>query len=197
MPVLGLLAMSTVMAAAPTGPSTWYIGDDYPVQAFERRWEGATLFQLTVDPSGKPVNCTIEQSSGHELLDKRACSIAMKRARFMQALGSGGTPAYGVYRTRLNWAIDPAYFAQSEIGPDFEVSLSKMPDGSTGPVSIKYAVEVDAAGNPVACNAFPGSPLVLSELGCAKIKQDFRKTVSTADGRTVAAVQTAWITFSE
>lgn len=198
MPLFEVLALSSVMAAAPTGPSTWYLEDDYPIQAFERRWEGATLFQLTVDPNGKPVFCAIEASSGHEMLDKRACSIAMKRARFMQALGSSGAPSYGVYRTRLNWALDPAYFAQSEIGPDFEISLSKLPAGASGPVSVKYAVEVDAAGNPLACNAFPGNgSVVLAELGCAKIKQDFRKTVSTADGRTVAAVQTAWITFSE
>ena len=197
MPLFELLAMSSVMAAAPTGSSVWFMGEDYPIQAFERRWEGATLFQLTVDTNGKPVFCTIEASSGHEMLDKRACSIAMKRARFMQAMGSSGTPTYGVYRTRLNWALDPAYFAQSEIGPDFEVSVSKLPASATGPVSIKYAVEVDAAGNPVACNAVPGSPMVLNELGCAKIKQDYRKTVSMPDGRTVAAVQTAWITFSE
>lgn len=196
MPVLSLLAMSSVMAAAPAGPSTWYLADDYPVQAFERRWEGATLFQLTVDPNGKPVHCTIEVSSGHEMLDKRACSIAMKRARFMQALSSSGTPSYGVYRSRLNWALDPAYFAQSEIGPDFEVSVSKLPDGSTGPVSVKYAVEVDASGNPVACSAFPGSHRALGELGCEKLKKDYRKTVSMPDGRTVAAVQTAWITFT-
>ena len=196
MPVLGLLAMSSVIAAAPAGPSTWYLGDDYPIEAFERRWEGATLFQLTVDPNGRPVHCAVEVSSGHGLLDKRACSIAMKRARFMQALSSRGTPAYGVYRTRLNWALDPANFAQSEIGPDFEVSVSRLPDGSSGPVSVKYAVEVDAAGNPVACNPFPGSHKTLGELGCAKLKQDYRKTVSTPDGRTVAAVQTAWITFT-
>lgn len=198
MTLVSMLLASSVMAATPTTPAPWFEGDDYPIQAFERRWEGTTVFQLTVDPRGKPVGCTVEESSGHDMLDRRACSIAMKRARFMAALDVSGAPTYGVYRSRLTWALDPSLWTQSEVGPDFEVSLNKLPDGASAPLSVKYAVQVDASGAPVACSAATsGHPEVLNELGCAKIKQDYRKTVAGAAGTPIGAVQTAWITFSQ
>ena len=87
------------------------------------------------------------------MLDKRACSLALKRARFQPALDAKGTPSYGVYRTRLNWALDPELWTQSEAGPDFEVSVNTLPPGADGPISVQYAVLVDAAGVPIDCRA--------------------------------------------
>lgn len=193
-----LLLFSSVLAASPATPIPWFHDDDYPIQAFERGWEGTTVFELTVAPDGRPANCSVETSSGHDILDKRACSIALKRARFAPALDANGAPTYGVYRSRLNWAVDPALWAQSEVGPDFEVSLSKLPDGASGPVSMKFAVLVDAQGTPLDCRAITlGNSKVLGELGCAKIKQDFRRPATIETGTPVSAVRTAWITFTQ
>jgi TonB family protein len=195
---LEFLFASTVAAAAPTVPTPWFEMDDYPVQAFDRRHEGVTAFQLLVDPSGRAVGCTVEASSGHESLDRRACAIATKRARFTPARSASGGPAYGVYRTRIQWAVDPSNYAQSEYGPDFEVSVNRLPDGAATPVSVKYAVEVDASGAPVACSPITsGHSAELTDLGCAKIKQDYRKQVASVSGTPIAAVQTAWITFTQ
>lgn len=195
---LGLLFSSAVLAASPSTPIPWFAEDDYPIQAFERRWEGTTVFELIIDPNGRPAGCAVEVSSGHEILDKRTCSIAMKRAKFAPALDARGAPAYGVYRSRLNWAVDPELWAQSEVGPDFEVSLNRLPDGATGPISIKYAVLVDATGKPLECRAITtGQDDALNVLGCAKIKQDYRRTVALQSGAPVSAVRTAWITFTQ
>ncbi len=190
--------LSALLAASPTTPTPWFFNADYPDRAFERRWEGATIFELTVDPSGRPVGCAVDVSSGHEMLDERACAIALKRAKFEPALDAKGNPAYGVYRSRLNWALDPERWAQSEAGPDYEVSVNKLPDGADSPVSVKYAVLVDASGAPVDCRALTGHfGNVLNDIGCAKIKQDYRKAAMIAPGSPVAAVRTAWITFTK
>ncbi|MGH6658298.1 MAG: energy transducer TonB [Sphingomicrobium sp.] len=195
---LELLFFSAVLAAKPSTPIPWFSEHDYPIQAFERGWEGATVFELTIDPNGQPVGCAVEVSSGHGTLDKRACSIAMKRAKFAPALDAKGVPAYGVYRSRLNWAVDPELWAQSEVGPDFEVSLNKLPAGATGPVSVQYAVLVDTTGKPLDCRAITsGHADILNVLGCAKIKQDYRRAVALQSGTPVTAVRTAWITFTQ
>ena len=193
-----LAFLSALMGASPTTPTPWFVNDDYPFRAFERRWEGTTIFEVAVDPRGRPVGCTVDVSSGHAILDDRACAVALKRARFEPALDSKGNPIYGIYRTRVAWAIDPENWSQSEAGPDFEVSVNKLPDSADGPVSVKYAVLVDANGAPVDCRALTSNyGNVLNDVGCNKIKQDYRKAAMLAPGSPVAAVRTAWITFSE
>ena len=193
-----LAFLSSLLAAAPTTPIPWYIDEDYPFRAFERKWEGATIFDVTVDPRGRPVGCNVDVSSGHELLDEKACSVALKRARFQPALDAKGNPTYGVYRSRLNWAIDPELWAQSEAGPDFEVSINKLPAGASSPVSVQYAVLVDAAGVPIDCRALTlNYGNALNEVGCAKIKADYRRVAMLSPGSPVSAVRTAWITFTQ
>ena len=129
------------------------------------------------------------------MLDKRACATGMRKARFTPAQDATGAPTVGVYRSRLNWAVDPADFVQSEAGPDFEVSLSKLPASADGPVSVKYALMVDAAGKATTCAPISRAQPVLQKLGCDKLMQDYR--VAAGSVAPVAAVRTAWITFVE
>lgn len=192
------LLLSSIVAASPTTPTPWFLEVDYPVRAFQRRQEGATEFEVLVSPDGQPAKCTITRSSSHYMLDERACLVAMQRIRFAPAKAPDGSPSYGVYKSRVNWALDPDNWTQSEVGPDFELSLNKLPDNVDGPVSIKYAVLVDSTGKAVDCNAITtGFGAVLSDLGCTKIKQDYRHVALAKSGATVPAVQTAWITFTQ
>lgn len=197
MSAIGLLLGAAIVPPVPTISPPWVEGDDYPVRAFERRWQGDTLFEVSVDTYGRPIACTIVKSSGHSILDDRACAIAVRRARFRPARDSSGAPAYGVFRSRLNWAVDPALFVQSEAGPDFEVSLNQMPSGAMPPISVKYAVMVDRSGRPTGCNPLGGDhPEVLGELGCAKLMQDYRPPAAAGKKQLpIPAVRTAWITF--
>lgn len=192
---IALLAASGIMSPVPTIAPPWVEGEDYPIYAFQRRWEGATEFELTVDPTGRPTNCVVTKSSGYEVLDQRACTTGKRKARFQPARDAAGEPTYGVYKSRLNWAIDPELFVQSEAGPDFEVSLSKLPASSDGQVSVKYALMVDAAGKATTCNAISQAQPVLVKLGCDKLMQDY--VVGTNNRAPAAAVRTAWITFVE
>ena len=55
--------------------------------------------------------------------------LALKRAQVPspRSMPRAIRPTASIAR-RLNWALDPELWAQSEAGPDFEVSLSKLPD---------------------------------------------------------------------
>ncbi|MBA3670195.1 MAG: hypothetical protein H0W71_09075 [Sphingomonas sp.] len=98
----------------------------------------------------------------------------------------------------MNWALDPDNWSQSEVGPDFEVSLNKLSEGVTSPVSVKYAVLVDASGKPLDCRAITtGHGNALGDLGCAKIKQDYHQLVALAPGSPVSGVRTTWISFTK
>lgn len=194
MPDIASLLLSAALAATPTTPTPWFQSEDYPVRAFQRRQQGTTAFEVVISPDGRPTDCRIVMSSGHSMLDSKACTVAMKRVRFTPAADDNGRPAYGVYRTQVRWALDPVNWAQSEVGPDLELSLSKLPEGAKAPLSVKYAVTVDASGKLTGCA--PISELKaasLAELGCAKLKSDLRRTPAASG---VESIQTAWITFS-
>ena len=193
MPVFATLLM-TIVAPSPTTPTPWFQNEDYPVRAFERRQEGTTAFEVVVKPDGIPAACRIVTSSGHSTLDQRACAIATNRIRFTPASGPDGQPAYGVYRTQVHWAIDPYDWSQAELGPDFEVSVSKLPDGATGPIAVKYTIAVTGDGTVANCTPFASDyAATLGELGCEKLKRDLRRSPPNAG---VESVQTAWISFT-
>lgn len=192
--VAALLFSTAIVAASPTVPTPWFEMDDYPVRAFQRRQQGTTAFEVLVAPDGRPAACSVVKSSGSEILDNSACSITKNRIRFTPAADAAGHAAYGVYRTQVNWALDPENWSQSEVGPDFEVSLNKLPDNATGPVSVKYAVAVDAAGKVADCSVIGGlHAATLGQIGCDKLKADFHRTPAMPG---IASIQTAWITFT-
>ncbi len=191
MPLFALSLAAGIVAATPTTPIPWVEDDDYPSYAFRRGWEGVTVFELAVAADGRALGCTVAQSSGHEVLDERTCKAALRRAAFTPARDGDGTAVPGIFRGQVNWAVDPAKFAQSEAGPDLELSLSEMPDWVEGRVSVKYALMVDATGKPTACSALSGDQAgVLADLGCSRLLSDYR---APAAGN--AAIRTAWITF--
>ena len=49
--VLSMLA-SSLVAATPASPEPWFEFKDYPMQAFEKQWEGVTKFELLIAPDG-------------------------------------------------------------------------------------------------------------------------------------------------
>jgi TonB family protein len=170
---------------------------DYPVYAFQRRQEGATAFELLVDPRGKPVNCIVTQSSGSDALDRQACNVAMRKAHFAAAIDANGAPVYGTYRTKVTWALDPEHWAQMEAGPDLEVNLSQLPEGTVQPVDVKFAYLVDASGR--ASNCTPMGPVhskLLDPLGCQLLTSKAQRPPSAAKAAHADVGQTSWIRFS-
>jgi TonB family protein len=192
MPIFGSLVLSTVIATTPATPLPWFDLNDYPTKAFEREWQGTTNFDVIVDPQGRSADCRIEKSSGHEILDRSACWVAMKRARFTPAIGADGQRAFGVYRSQVVWQRPDRSALQRELGPELEVSVSQLPAGT--PPAVKLAYFVDTAGNPSACTALPDSakqPQQLIDLACQALFHQLPRQAVTANGATVAAVKTA------
>ena len=87
---------AAVVATTPTTPLPWFDLNDYPTKAFAREWQGVTTFAVIVAPDGRAVDCRIVKSSGYEVLDRPACWVPMKRARFTPAVGADRRPAQGV-----------------------------------------------------------------------------------------------------
>ena len=190
--IFGSLLMSAVIATTPASPLPWFDLNDYPTKAFEREWQGTTNFDVIVDPQGRSTDCRIAKSSGHEILDRSACWVAMKRARFTPAIGADGQRAFGVYRTQVVWSRPDRTAIQRNLGPDLEVSVNQLPPGT--PEAVKLAYFVDAAGNPSACTPLPDSakqPQQLIDLACTALFQQLPRAAVTVNGATVAAVKTA------
>ena len=189
--ILSLLASSVVATASAT-PLPWFDLNDYPTKAFQREWQGVTNFTVVVGPDGKPAECRITKSSGYELLDRSACWVPMKRARFTPAVGADGRPAYGVYRSQVVWRRPDRGLLQRDLGPDLEISVNQLPPGTVEPVAVRVAYAVDAAGNPSACTPLDNAaPRQLVDAACTALFQHLPREPVTAHGAAVAAVKTA------
>ena len=192
------LLISAVVAAGPTTPLPWFTFDNYPVKAFEREWQGVTTFSLLVGPDGRQTNCTVVKSSGHDMLDKQACWVAMKKPRFTPARAPDGQPTYGEYRSQVVWSRPDRDFVQQDPGPDLEVTVSALPVGTSEPVGVKFAYFVDAQGNPSECTPLPESerqPRQLIDAACSQFLAKASRTPASLNGTAVGVVKTAAVKF--
>jgi TonB family protein len=194
MTLLATLLVNAVVAAAPTTPLPWYRFADYPMKAFEKQWKGAATFELMVDPEGRPIDCTIIQSTGYTTLDKETCFIAMHRARFSPARGPDGALAYGSYRSMVKWRRPDQDSLQVEPGPDLEVTVSALPEGTKKPAAVKVAYFVNAQGQASSCTVLPESKAQPSSLAEAACKQVLAKGAPALGNR--PTVRTAAILFT-
>ena len=193
MSIIGSLLAGAVIATTPTTPLPWFNLNDYPTKAFAREWQGVTNFAVVVGPDGRAADCKIVKSSGYALLDRQACWVATKRARFAPARGANGAPAFGVYRSQVVWQRPDRGALQRDLGPDLEISSSHLPAGRAGS-AVKVAYYVDAAGNPSACTPLPDSaalPRALVDAACAALFGQLAREPVTAKGAAVPAVKTA------
>jgi TonB family protein len=198
MGIFASLLSNAVIAAAPATPLPWFTFDNYPVKAFEREWQGATTFSLLVGPDGRPANCTVVKSSGHDMLDKQACWVAMKKPRFTPALGPNGEATYGVYRSQVVWARPDREFVQQDPGPDMVVRLGALPAGTIEPAAVKLAYYVDAEGIGSDCTVLPESerqPKQLVELACNALLTRPPVVNQGLNGTKVPVVRTAAVQF--
>jgi protein TonB len=88
--------------ATPSGPAN---SADYPKEALKKGWEGVAAFTIKVDVDGKPYDCKITESSGHDVLDKETCRYIIMRARFKPAIDSNGKPYVSDFSSKLRWKI--------------------------------------------------------------------------------------------
>ena len=201
MPALFLsLLSSAVVAATPVTPQPWFEFKDYPMDAFEKSWEGVTRFQLLIAPDGQVASCSVIGSSGHASLDEKTCFLATKRAKFSPAKGPDGSGAWGVYRSQALWVLPERTMHGANPGPDLEVSVAALPPGTAQPPVVKLAYAVDVQGNPSSCSLMrnaPAQPQSLVDVGCQQLLQEIGKQpVLGPSGQPVAAVKTAAVKFT-
>lgn len=131
-----------------------FSADDMPtyVQA-----DGVTRFEFTrttVNPSGKAQDCAAERSGGDPKLDAWTCAIILRRARFQPATWIDGSPAFGVLRVPVTWAIgyspSPSESAKA-YPPDIDLTVNQLPKGARSPISIVLMIAVDENGKVVSC----------------------------------------------
>lgn len=198
--ILLSLISGSVVAATPTVPPPWYnFAEDYPMKAFERKWEGVTQFELLVAPDGAIAGCKVLKSSGHEILDRQACFLADKRVRFQPAKGPDGQPVWGVFRSEALWAL-PEHKLPSTAAPDLELTVNELPAGAIEPPAVKLAYSVDPQGRVSSCTMMPTSlkqPAVLVDLACKELlSREKGKPVIGPSGQPVAAVKTGAVKFT-
>lgn len=78
---------------------------DYPQEALRRLESGRVTYDVEVSPTGVPLRCSISETSGSAILDRRTCEIVMERSAFIPASNGRGGSARGVYRSRITWRI--------------------------------------------------------------------------------------------
>ena len=79
----------------PEGGET-ALSPQLPAIAYSEGAEGTAAFEVTVDETGKPVNCVVTKGSGWLVLDKAACKAAM--AVHYKPKMVNGRAVQGIYR---------------------------------------------------------------------------------------------------
>jgi TonB family protein len=93
---------------SPKVPLAALVGDgDYPSKASDARAAGKAIVRLEIDLSGKVTRCDAVVSSGHEILDRQTCAIALRRARFEPAQDANGRAVAAPYVTSITWHMYP------------------------------------------------------------------------------------------
>ena len=59
----------------------------------------------TIGADGKPSDCTVTASSGHDVLDEATCAKLLRRARFEPASDHTGAKVAGTWNTAVRWDI--------------------------------------------------------------------------------------------
>jgi TonB family protein len=91
---------------------------------------------LSIDPEGRVVGCRVTHGSGHRLLDRDTCTLAVRRGRFTPAKDAQRRPVASGYVVRdVKWRISEtgALFGGPpilEVGPS--TTLVPRPGNSNG-----------------------------------------------------------------
>jgi len=79
-------AQRAVLPAVPLIPlEQWFQTDDYPPASMRGGEEGDVSVMLSIDSEGKVAGCRVTHGSGHPLLDRATCMLAVHRGRFTPA----------------------------------------------------------------------------------------------------------------
>ncbi|WP_367183274.1 energy transducer TonB [Novosphingobium sp.] len=78
---------------------------DYPPEALRTDSVGLSRFTVTISPDGAVTSCSIRESSGSDVLDRKTCELVILRARFRPATNAVGKPTVGSWSSSVRWQI--------------------------------------------------------------------------------------------
>lgn len=83
----------------------WVTHTDYPSEALRAKWEGTTQILVIVDERGKVAGCRTIVSSGHAVLDQRACEMTTRRGSFKPAIDKEGKAVTAPWNRFVRWRV--------------------------------------------------------------------------------------------
>lgn len=92
---------------SPRDLSRWTnrIAENYPVRALRQELEGSVGVTVVVNAVGRVSNCSVVESSGHQVLDDAACKGMIRYARFNPALDNNGDPIESLFTTTFTYSL--------------------------------------------------------------------------------------------
>lgn len=78
---------------------------DYPSAAIRDGLQGRVGVKVMVGVEGRVTACEVVQSSGHAVLDRAACHVMMRYAKFNPARDASGRAIPGQFSTVLTYAM--------------------------------------------------------------------------------------------
>lgn len=86
-------------------PGRWIKPSDYPTNLLRKGNQGLVKFRLSIDDTGKPTQCHIQQSTRPEGFDIAVCESLMTRARFEPARTKDGEAIASYWRNTVRFEI--------------------------------------------------------------------------------------------
>jgi len=87
------------------GQIDWLGDDDYPPEAYNKSEEGEAVVRLSVDVRGKVTDCAVVASSGSKPIDEVTCRRALRKARYIPAVGADGRPTAAMRTVRAEFRL--------------------------------------------------------------------------------------------
>lgn len=201
--MLWIAVAAQLVAPEPVKFMTWWSADDMPVSVQQAGISRIVLARVTVGPDGSIEDCSAEGDSGDPTLDAITCAIIVKRGKFDPARLPDGSPAYGVFRRPVTWAVGSPP-PERDHPVDLDSTLNQMPRGVRSPAHANLVAAVDEGGHPTACSPEPPIPgsqqttdATLLNLGCDTLmKQWTGRPPLDAQRNPVRSVQTVSVRFS-
>jgi protein TonB len=78
----------------------------YPPKAFRERAEGQVIMAFQILETGRATSCQIERSSGHASLDRGACRLMERKAKFRPAMSQDHRPIATSARLSMEFWLD-------------------------------------------------------------------------------------------
>ena len=78
---------------------------EYPKESLKALEQGIVHYRVKIDSRGRPKQCEITQSSGHQRLDMATCNLLLDKARFSPGRNEKGRFVRSTYEGRVHWRI--------------------------------------------------------------------------------------------